>query len=88
MDCVLPASVREIAVAQGVFAIRSGGWLMRQRDKFEIPVEMAKVRRDIEEWRSTRTKRCRLPDWLWEAAATFWADAWHLPNGPSPAREL
>jgi len=44
---------------------------MRQRDKFEIPVEMAKVRRDIEEWRSTRTKRCRLPDWLWEAAATF-----------------
>jgi hypothetical protein len=44
---------------------------MRQRDKFEIPGEMAKVRRDIEEWRSTRTKRCRLPDWLWEAAAAL-----------------
>ena len=44
---------------------------MRQGDKFEIPGEMAKVRRDIEEWRSTRTKRCRLPDWLWEAAAAL-----------------
>ena len=44
---------------------------MQQRDKFEIPGEMAKVRRDIEEWRSTRTKRCRLPDWLWEAAAAL-----------------
>ena len=44
---------------------------MRQSDKFEIPGEMAKVRRDIEEWRSTRTKRCRLPDWLWEVAAAL-----------------
>ena len=44
---------------------------MLQRDKFEIPGEMAKVSRDIEEWRSTRTKRCRLPDWLWEAAAAL-----------------
>ena len=44
---------------------------MRQRDKFEIPGEMAKVRREIEEWRSTRTKRCRLPDQLWEAAAAL-----------------
>jgi len=44
---------------------------MRQRDKFEISGEMAKVRRDIEEWRSTRTKRCRLPDWLWEAAVAL-----------------
>ena len=44
---------------------------MRQGYKFEIPGEMAKVRRDIEEWRSIRTKRCRLPDWLWEAAAAL-----------------
>jgi hypothetical protein len=44
---------------------------MRQREKFEIPEEMAKVRRDIEEWRSTRTKRCRLPERLWEAAAAL-----------------
>ena len=44
---------------------------MRQGYKFEIPGEMAKVRRDIEEWRSTRTRRCRLPDWLWEAAAAL-----------------
>jgi len=44
---------------------------MRQRDKFEIPGEMATVRRDIEEWRSTRTRRCRLPDRLWEAAAAL-----------------
>jgi radical SAM superfamily enzyme YgiQ (UPF0313 family) len=50
---------------------------MRQRDKFEIPEEMAKVRREIAEWRSTRTKRCRLPERLWEAAAY----ARHLPNG-------
>jgi hypothetical protein len=44
---------------------------MRQREKFEIPEEMAKVRRDIEEWRSPRTKRCRLPERLWEAAAAL-----------------
>jgi hypothetical protein len=44
---------------------------MRRRDTFEIPGEMAKVRREIAEWRSTRTKRCRLPDRLWEAAAAL-----------------
>jgi hypothetical protein len=32
---------------------------MRQGDEFEIPGEMAEVRRDIEEWRSTRTRHCR-----------------------------
>jgi hypothetical protein len=32
---------------------------------------MAKVRRDIEEWRSTRTGRCRLPDRLWAEAAAL-----------------
>ena len=44
---------------------------MREREESPVPGEMAKVRRDIEEWRSIRTKRCRLPDWLWEAAAAL-----------------
>ncbi len=42
----------------------------RRRRRGPLPAEVGSVRERIEHWRATREKRTRMPDELWEAAAT------------------